>query len=146
MTCLIFEFDLMVVPYPTPDGDYGYSALGPTAFIYLTKDQKELDAAAQWTEFVLQEKYWPNLVASSGQLMLQKKYADLDLYAGDPLMEVVGLVSANTSAMDFGLTDPNYQKRRLAMAEAGQKIFTGMASVEDAVKVLHDQFKVLNNE
>jgi ABC-type glycerol-3-phosphate transport system substrate-binding protein len=143
---LDFEFDLMVVPYPTPDGDYGYSALGPTAFIYLTKDQKELDAAAAWTEFVMQEKYWPNLVAGTGQLLLQKRYADLDLYTGDPLMEVTGLIKANTSAMDFGLTDTNYQKRREAMAEAGQKIFTGMASVEDAVKVLHDQFKALNKE
>jgi len=37
-------------------------------------------------------------------------------------------------------------KRREAMAEAGQKIFTGMASVEDAVKALHDQFKALNKE
>jgi maltose-binding protein MalE len=143
---LDFELDLMVVPYPSESGTEGYSAVGPSGFVFLTQDQKELDAAAKWVEFVMQDKYWPKIVAGTGQFMVQNRYADINLYEGDPLMEAIGEMRNKFGAGDFALAHPEYQKIRIAMSEAGQKIFTGMASAKDAVAEFHAAVKKLNNE
>jgi multiple sugar transport system substrate-binding protein len=143
---LDFELDLMVVPYPTEKGTIGFSAVGPTGFVFLTQDQKKLDAAAKWVDFVMQEKYWPALVAGTGQFMLQNRYANINIYAGDPLMEAIGEMRSKFGAGDFALAHPEYQRIRIAMSEAGQKIFTGMATVERAVADFHAEARRLNKE
>jgi len=140
---LDFEYNIEVFPSPTEKGDSSFNAVGPTGFIFFAQDKAEQDASSKWVQYAMDDKWWPKMVAATGQFPCQKSLDDANLYAGNDFMEIVDSMLARFPAGDFGLANPQYQKIRMAMAQAGQKIFSGAASVEEAVKEYYAEVRRL---
>jgi len=130
---LKIDYDVTIVPFPTKDGKGGFAAMGPTGFIILAKDAAKQKAAADFIEFQMQPKYWASQVSAAGQFPALKSVAALDLYKNDAFNSVQSQMVASFPAGNFALTDPNYNKIRIAMAAAGQAVYSGMKSPKDAV-------------
>jgi ABC-type glycerol-3-phosphate transport system substrate-binding protein len=143
---LDFELDVTPIPFPTRDGKSSYSAMGPTGFVVLTKDAARQKATARFIEFMMQPKYWLPQVQGAGQFPATKSVAQLNPYQGDALMTVTGDMLARFPAGDFALSNPNYNKIRIAMAAAGQAIFSKMKSPEAAVAEFLAEVKKLNGK
>jgi multiple sugar transport system substrate-binding protein len=128
-----FDYDVTIVPFPTKDGKSAFAAMGPTGFIILAKDAAKQKAAASFIEFQVQPKYWINQIMAPGQFPALKSVAALDPFKNDPFNAVQSQMLAKFPAGDFALTDPNYNKIRIAMSAAGQAVFSGLKSPKDAV-------------
>lgn len=143
---LDMEVDVRPFVYPSKDGKTGYGAMGPTGFSLLTKDAGKQKATAKFVEFMMQPKYWTPQVKGAGQFPATESVAKLDIYADDAYQTVVGGMLSKYPAGDFGLSNPNYDKFRVALASCGQAIFSGLKTPEDAVAGFLKEVKKVNGK
>lgn len=141
---LDMDVDVIPMPFPSKDGKTGYAAMGPTGFVLLSKDAEKQAATAKFVEFMMQPKYWAAQVQGAGQFPATKSVADMNLYKNDVYQTTVSEMMSEFPAGDFALSNPNYNKIRIALSSAGQAIFSGMKTPEDAVAEFLAEVKKLN--
>ena len=134
-----FEYDVMPVPMPTLDGDSGYAVIGPTGFSVMAQDPEKQQAAVDFIEYAMKPEIWGPTVVGSGQFPATQSAAAMDLYAGNEYQAVVQSMLDRFPAGNFALSSPNYNKIRIALSTAGQGIFSGQQSIEDAVAVFLEE-------
>jgi ABC-type glycerol-3-phosphate transport system substrate-binding protein len=140
------EYEVMPIPYPSENGDKGFTANGGTGFIFFAQDKAEQEGASEWIQYVMSDEWWPHTVKGSGQFPLQKSMADANLYEGDEYQTVVSQMLAKFESGDFGLAHPKYQQIRVALSQAGQKIFSGQTTVEKAVEQFYAEVEDIISE
>ncbi len=134
---------VIAVNFPAKPGEKQKSAIGPTGYVIMTKDSAKQKAAAAFIEFAMQTKYNAPAVKSAGQFPATKSAADLNIYKDDKLMTAMANMLAKYPAGDFGLSNPNYGKIRVALAAAEQAMFSGIKTPEQAMKEFADKVKTL---
>jgi multiple sugar transport system substrate-binding protein len=138
---LDMEVDVRPFPFPSKYGDTGYAAMGPTGFVLLTKDAQKQAATAKFVEFMMQPKYWASQVKGAGQFPATKSVAEMNLYGNDEFQTAVGEMLSKFPAGDFALSNPNYNKIRVALSSCGQAIFAGLKTPEEAVADFLDEVR-----
>lgn len=129
-----FEYEIMPAPFPSEDGESGYTAIGPTGFIVMSEDERKQEILGDFIDFAMQPEYWTPTVKGSGQFPALESVAEEDIYEGDEYQEVVQMMLSEYPAVDFGLSSPNYNEIRGALSQAGQAIFSDRQSPEEAVE------------
>jgi len=143
---LDMNVDVRPFPFPSADGKSGYAAMGPTGFVLLTKDAEKQEATAKFVEFMMNDKYWTAQVKGAGQFPATESVANKNIYSDDAYQTTVGGMLAEFPAGDFALSNPNYNKIRIALSAAGQAIFSGLETPEDAVAGFLKEVKKLNGK
>jgi len=132
---------IKLYPYPTKSGVSPTTAIGPTGIIIMTKDPAKQKAAAAFMEYSVQAKWHSAAVKAAGQLPATKSVADMNIYKGDELGEVMQDIVAKYPAGNFGLSDPNYNKIRKELASQLQAMFAGLKTPEQALADLDANLK-----
>jgi hypothetical protein len=65
----------------------------------------------------------------------------MNLYGNDEFQTVVGGMLSKFPAGDFALSNPNYNKIRVALSSCGQAIFAGLKTPEEAVADFLDEVR-----
>jgi multiple sugar transport system substrate-binding protein len=132
---------IKLYPYPTKAGISPTTAIGPTGMIMMTKDAAKQKAAAAFMEYSMQSKWHSAAVKSAGQLPSTKSVADMGIYKGDELGEVMQDIVGKYPAGDFGLSNPNYGKIRKELAAQLQAMFAGLKTPEQTLADLDASLK-----
>lgn len=143
---LDMKVDVRPFPFPSKDGKTGYAAMGPSGFVLLSKDPAKQAATSKFVEFMMQPEYWSAQVEGAGQFPATESVAKMNIYKDDAFQTTVGQMLSEFPAGDFALSNPNYNKIRIALSSAGQAIFSGLKTPEKAVADFLTEVKKLNGK
>ena len=107
----------------------------------MAKDPEKQKAAVKFLEYSVQPKWHSAAVKSAGQLPATKSVADMGIYKGDELGEVMQNIVGKYPAGNFGVSNPNYNKIRKELAAQLQAMFAGLKTPETALADLEVNLK-----